>query len=166
MMIRRRRRRTRRYQQTREDNSRTNDVTLKQQQSPDSPTVTLRTNQTLLKACPQTRRKRSETRILIIIISTNKGVNLGSKDVTRTRLQRPRSLTVTLTWAVCRYKVNKLRQRFILKFRKIGNNNAHTILFYHALINAPNAYKKTTVSPAKSPAHNMLLNHQLNIYAV
>ena len=36
------------------------------------------------------------------------------KDLTRVQQQRPESPTVTLTWRVCKYKVHKLHQKYIL----------------------------------------------------
>ena len=41
-------------------------------------------------------------------------VNLRSKDVTQLQQQRPESLTVTLTWHKCKYKVHTLDQSYIL----------------------------------------------------
>ena len=46
--------------------------------------------------------------------STNKGVNQHSKYLTQAQQQRPELPTVTLTWRVCKYKVRKLHQRYIL----------------------------------------------------
>ena len=46
--------------------------------------------------------------------STNKGGNLGPKDVTETQ-QRPESLMVILTWRASKCKVHKLHQRYSLK---------------------------------------------------
>ena len=45
--------------------------------------------------------------------STNKGVNLRSKDDTQTQQQRPESPTVTLIWLASKYKEHKLHQRYI-----------------------------------------------------
>ena len=47
--------------------------------------------------------------------STNKGVNLGSKDITETH-PRPESRTVTLTWRASKCKVHKLQQIVLLCF--------------------------------------------------
>ena len=47
--------------------------------------------------------------------STNKGVNQRSKDVIQTQLQRPESsIVVALTWYASKYKIHKLRQRYVL----------------------------------------------------
>ena len=43
-------------------------------------------------------------------MSTHKGVNQCSKDVTQTQQQRPESPTVTLTWYGCKRNVHKLHQ--------------------------------------------------------
>ena len=45
--------------------------------------------------------------------STHKGVNLRSKDVTRTQQQRPDSTTVALTCHACKYKVHELHQNLL-----------------------------------------------------
>ena len=46
--------------------------------------------------------------------SIHKGVNKRRKYVTHVRLQRPESPTVTRTWLVCKYKVDKLHRKYIL----------------------------------------------------
>ena len=50
---------------------------------------------------------------LLSIETTHKGVNQRSKDVTQVQQQRPESATVTLTRYACKYKVDKLHQRYI-----------------------------------------------------
>ena len=50
---------------------------------------------------------------VLVVESTNKGVNLRSKYVTYVQQQRPESPTVTLTWHACKYKVHTFQQRYI-----------------------------------------------------
>ena len=46
---------------------------------------------------------------------TNKGDVQRSKYATQAQQQRPETLTVTISWLTCKYKVHKLYQRHILK---------------------------------------------------
>ena len=50
-----------------------------------------------------------------MVDSAHKGVNQPSKYATQAQQQRPESPTVTLTWHACKYKVQKLHQRYILR---------------------------------------------------
>ena len=57
----------------------------------------------LRSGVPRTQKLKSR-------LSTDKGVNQCSKDVTQTQQQRPESPTVTLTWHASKCKVHKLHQ--------------------------------------------------------
>ena len=53
-------------------------------------------------------------KIASILESTHKEFNQHLKYVTPVQHQRPELPTVTLSWHVCKYKVHKLHQRYIL----------------------------------------------------
>ena len=55
--------------------------------------------------------------------STNKGVNQNSKYIAQVQQQRYESPTVTLTWLAFKYKVHKLHQRYILKYKLYAEGN-------------------------------------------
>ena len=72
------------------------------------------------------------------------GVNQRSVNVTQVEHQRPESPTLTLTWHVCKYKVQKLYQRYILSPSLISLMVSVDVKHHVCLLASPYQMKSST----------------------